>query len=138
MLLNALLTDAELRGEMIGALRSLRDDRDAAFAAHLPGHFRAGRSRRTRGLRRGQRRLEEADQNLLAQAVLNEDGEISREEVMAAVESMQRSERQQPRGQLKTRISESERAGSSTRRMRLTDGIAGAGTRRAEEARMTI
>ena len=28
-------------------------------------------------------RLEEADQNLLAQAVLNEDGEVSREEVVS-------------------------------------------------------
>ena len=38
-------------------------------------------------------RLEEADQNLLAQAVLNEDSERSRaRKSSAAVESMQRSE----------------------------------------------
>ncbi len=54
-------------------------------------------------------RLEEADQNLLAQAVLNEDGEISPEEVAASVESLRRSEQQYLRLQLKTRISESER-----------------------------
>ena len=65
-------------------------------------------------------RLEEADQNLLAQAVLNEDGEISREEVMAAIESMERSEQQYLRGQLKTRISESERGGRFDEAMRLT------------------
>ena len=65
-------------------------------------------------------RLEEADQNLLAQTVLNDDSEISQEEVSAAMESMQRSERQQIRVRLKTRIGESERAGRLDEAMRLT------------------
>jgi hypothetical protein len=64
--------------------------------------------------------LEEADQNLLAQTVLNDDSEISQEEVSAAMESMQRSERQHLRVRLKTRIGESERAGRLDEAMRLT------------------
>ena len=56
-------------------------------------------------------RLEEADQNLLAQAVLNEDGEVTREEIIAAVVSMQRSEQHNLRAELKSRIGEAERAG---------------------------
>jgi hypothetical protein len=70
-------------------------------------------------------RLEEADQNLLAQTVLHEDGEISREEVVAALESMQRSERQNLRVQLKTRIGEAERAGRLDEAMRLTVELQG-------------
>ena len=64
-------------------------------------------------------RLEEADQSLLAETVLNEEGEISREEVAAALESMQRSEQQNLRTQLKTRIRELDRAGKFDEAMRL-------------------
>jgi len=70
-------------------------------------------------------RLEEADQNLLAQTVLNEDGEISREDVLAAMASMQRSEQQNLRAQLKTRIGEAERAGRLEEAMRLAQELGG-------------
>jgi hypothetical protein len=120
MLLIALLTDAALRADMIGPLRSLetidtlpsRRIFQAIFALHESG----GRV----GFDDVNGRLEEADQNLLAQTVLNEDSEISQEEVVAAMESMQRSERQQVRVRLKTRIGESERAGRLDEAMRLT------------------
>jgi len=84
-------------------------------------------------------RLEEADQNLLAQTVLNEDGEISREDVLAALASMQRSEQQNMRAQLKARIGEAERAGRLDEAMRLAlelDGMerAGRGLRRGGHA----
>ena len=120
MLLIASFADAELRTDMIGRLRSLQT------IETLPsrGIFRAIFALEEAGGRVGfdevNGRLEEADQNLLAQAVLNEDGEISREEVMAAIESMERSEQQYLRGQLKTRISESERGGRFDEAMRLT------------------
>jgi DNA primase len=120
MLLIASFADAELRTDMIGRLRSLQT------IETLPsrGIFRAIFALEEAGGRVGfdevNGRLEEADQNLLAQAVLNEDGEISREEVMAAMESMERSEQQYLRGQLKTRISESERGGRFDEAMRLT------------------
>jgi hypothetical protein len=65
-------------------------------------------------------RLEEADRNLLAEAVLREDVQFSREEVLAAVESMRRSETQNQRVQLKLRIKESERGGRWEEALRLT------------------
>jgi DNA primase len=111
MLLNALLTDAELRGDIVGRLRLLQTIEtlpsrrifQAIFAVHESG------GRVTFDEVNG--RLEEADQHLLAHTVLNEDGEVSREEIMASIESMQRSEQQHLRVQMKTRISEAERAG---------------------------
>lgn len=120
MLLNALLTDAELRADIVGRLRSLQTIEtlpsrrifQAIFALHESG----GRV----GFDEVNGRLEEADQHLLAHTVLNEDGEISREEIMASIESMQRSEREHLRGQMKTRISEAERAGRFDEAMGLT------------------
>jgi len=119
MLLIALLTDAELRAEMIGPLRSLqtigllpsRRIFQAIFALEDAG----GRV----GFDEVNGRLEEADQSLLAETVLNEEREISREEVAAALESMQRSEQQNLRTQLKTRIRELDRAGKFDEAMRL-------------------
>jgi DNA primase len=119
MLLVALLTDPAMRAEMIGPLRSLqtidmlpsRRIFQAIFALEDAG----GRV----GFDEINGRLEEADQNLLAQTVLNEDGGISREEVVAALESMRRSEQQNLRAQLKTRVSEAERAGRFDEAMRL-------------------
>ena len=55
----------------------------------------------------------------------NEDGEISREDVLAALASMQRSEQQNLRAQLKTRIGEAERAGRLDEAMRLALELAG-------------
>jgi len=120
ILLVSLLTEAELRGELIGALRTLQT------IDTLPSHrifrtiFLVEESGGRIGFDEINSRLEEADQNLLAQTVLNEDGEIAREDVIAALESMKRSEQQNLRGQLKTRISESERAGRLEEAMRLT------------------
>ena len=70
-------------------------------------------------------RLEESDQHLLAQAVLGDDGELSHEEVAAAIASMRRTEDQLRRVQLKTRISEFERAGRLEEAMRLTMELQG-------------
>ncbi len=120
MLVNALLTDAELRADIVGRLRSLQTIEtlpsrrvfQAIFALHESG----GRV----GFDEVNGRLEEADQHLLAHTVLNEDGEISREEIMASIESMQRSEQQHLRVQMKTRISEAERAGRFEEAMGLT------------------
>jgi type VI protein secretion system component VasK len=70
-------------------------------------------------------RLEESDQNLLAQAVLSEDARTSHEEVLAAMESMRRTGEQQRRSQLKTRIHDSERAGNRKEALRLTGELQG-------------
>ena len=129
MLLIALLINTEARSRIIEALRGL------ATIDTLPSRriFQALFALEAAGGRVGfdelNGRLEEADQNLLAQAVLNEDGEISPEEVAASVESMRRSEQQYQRLQLKTRISESERAGRLDEAMRLAlelQGLEGA------------
>ena len=68
-------------------------------------------------------RLEEADQNLLAQAVLSEEMQSSREEVIAAVESMRRTDGQQRRSQLKSRVKELERAGNWQEAMRVMEEL---------------
>jgi DNA primase len=120
MLLIALLTDAELRADMIGPLRSLQTIETLPSRGIFQAVFALQEAGGRVGFDEVNGRLEEADQNLLAQAVLNEDGEISREEVSAALESMQRSEQQFLRGQLKARISESERGGRFDEAMRLT------------------
>ena len=54
-----------------------------------------------------------------AQAVLHEDQEVSREEVLAAVGSMRRTEDQNRRAQLKGRIKEAERSGKFEEALRL-------------------
>jgi hypothetical protein len=105
---------------MIGRLRSLQTIETLPSRVIFQAIFALEEAGGRVGFDEVNGRLEEADQNLLAQAVLNEDGEISREEVMAAMESMQRSEQQFLRGQLKSRISESERGGRFDEAMRLT------------------
>ena len=125
MLLIALLTDAELRAEMTGPLRSLQTIEMLPSRRIFQAIFALVEAGGRVGFDEVNGRLEEADQNLLAQAVLNEDGEISREAVLAAVESMQRSEQQHLRVQLKTRIGESERAGRFDEAMRLTMELQG-------------
>ena len=68
-------------------------------------------------------RLEEPDQELLAQAVLAEDSEFSQEEVTAAVASMRRSESERKRGDMKRRIKEFERAGNWQEAIRVAEEL---------------
>ena len=120
ILLNALLTDPEVRDEVVEALQTLeaigrfssRHIFQAIFALHQSG----GRI----GFEEIHARIQEADQNLLAEAVLNEDSYASREEVLAAVASMQRSEGEDQRRQMKQRVKEAERSGNWTEALRLT------------------
>jgi DNA primase len=120
MLLIALLTDAALRADMIGPLRSLETIETLPSRRIFQAIFALDEAGGRVGFDEINGRLEEADQNLLADTVLNDDSEISQEEVSAAMESMQRSERQHVRVRLKTRIGESERAGRLDEAMRLT------------------
>lgn len=68
-------------------------------------------------------RLEEADQELLALAVLAEDSEFSQEEVTAALASMRRSESERKRGDMKRRIKELERAGDWQEAIRMAEEL---------------
>ena len=125
VLLNALLAEPEMWSEVIGELKSIetidsfssRRILQAIFALHEAG----GRL----SFEEVHARLEESDQSLLAQAVLSEDAQTSREEVLAAIEKMRRTGEQQRRSQLKARIYESERAGKWEEALRLTGELQG-------------
>jgi DNA primase len=125
MLLVALLTNAEMRADTIAPLRSLQTIETLPSRRIFQAIFALEEAGGRVSFDAVNGRLEEADQNLLAQTVLHEDGEISREEVVAALESKQRSERQNLRVQLKTRIGEAERAGRLDEAMRLTVELQG-------------
>ncbi|MDR3701642.1 MAG: DNA primase [Candidatus Sulfopaludibacter sp.] len=111
ILLQALLNDEEIRGQVlevlkgIDAVRSFPSERifQALFALHDGG----GRI----SFDDLYARLEADDQQMLAEAVLNADGQASPEEVMAAVASMRKSHNEELRRQLKLKIKEAERAG---------------------------
>lgn len=111
MLLGAILNDEDGRDQVIEQLKNIeaiqtfpsRRIFQAVFALHDSGAPFAFDDLHAR--------LEEADQHLLADAVLNEDGRASQDEVMASLASMRRSEADQLRRQLKLRIQEADRAG---------------------------
>jgi DNA primase len=119
LLLIALVTDARLRAELIAPLRRLQTIDTLPSRRVFQAIFALEEAGGRVGFDEVNGRLEEADQSLLAQTVLSEDCEVSREEVEAAVESMQRSEQQHLRVQLKTRIKELDRAGRLDEAMRL-------------------
>ncbi len=120
MLLNALLTDPEIRDEVVAALKHIEAiNRFAArqiFQAIFTLHETGGRI----GFEEIHARVEEANQNLLAEAVLHEDAYASREEVMAAVASIEKSEWEDQRRQIKQRVKDAERAGNWEEALRLT------------------
>jgi DNA primase len=125
ILLVALLTDADLRKETIEPLRSLQTIETLPSRRIFQAIFALDEAGGRVGFDEVNGRLEEADQNLLAQTVLSEDGENLREEVVAALASMQRSEQQNLRVRLKTRIGEAERAGHFDEAVRLTVELQG-------------
>ena len=65
-------------------------------------------------------RLEDADRQLLAEAVLREDSPASREEAVAAIASLRRAGAQDRRKQIKAGIRELERGGKWEEALRLT------------------
>jgi len=125
MLLNALLAEPEIRGDIIIALRSI--EAIGRFATRRI--FQAVLALDQAGSRISydevHARLEESDQNLLAEAVLQEETPASREEVLAAIESMRRTEDRDRRTELKARIKDSERAGNLAEALRLTEELQG-------------
>jgi DNA primase len=125
MLLNALLAQPEMRGEVIGELRSM--EAIGAFSSRriFQAIFALDEAGGRLSFEEVHARLEEPDQSLLAQAVLNEDARASHEEVLAAMESMRRTGEQQRRSQLKARIHDSERAGNWEEALRLTGELQG-------------
>jgi DNA primase len=120
ILLIALLTQAEGRDEILEQMKVLETIETLPSRRIFQAIFALDDAGGRIGFEEVNARLEEADQNLLAQAVLNDDSEISHQEVTASVESLRRTEQQHLRLQLKARISESERAGKFDEAVRLT------------------
>jgi DNA primase len=125
MLLTALLTDAELRTDLVEQMKELEALDTLPSRRLFQAIFALDDAGGRVGFDEVNARLEEGDQNLLAQAVLSEDGEISREDVMAALASLRRTEDQYRRVQLKTRIAELERAGKLEEALRVTMELQG-------------
>jgi DNA primase len=125
MLLNAVLSDAETRAEIVAALRSLDAVSRFASGRIFQAIFALEESGQQVAFDNLHARLEEADQNLLAEAVLSQEENISREDVAAALESVRHSQGQQRREQLKARIKESERAGKWEEALRLMGELEG-------------
>jgi len=125
MLLNALLTDPEIRAEVIEPMKELETIDTLPSRRLFQAIFALDDAGSKIGFDEVNARLEEADQNLLAEAVLSEDGELSREEVQAALGSMRRTEDQNRRVQLKSRIGELERTGKYEEALRVTMELQG-------------
>jgi DNA primase len=120
LLLRAILVTPEIRDEVLAQLKGL--DAVARFSSKqiFQAMFALDAAGGAVTFDEVSARLEDADRELLAEAVLREDLQSSREEVLAAVESIRRSEGQHRRNELKTKIREAERAGSWEEALRLT------------------
>jgi DNA primase len=120
LLLHAILVTPEIRDEVLAQLKGL--DAVARFSSKriFQAVFALDAAGGAVTFDEVSARLEDADRELLAEAVLREDLQSSREEVLAAVESIRRSEGQHRRNELKTKIREAERAGSWEEALRLT------------------
>ena len=120
ILLIALLTDPESRDGIVAQVKSMEslETLPSRRILHAVQAVEEAGARMT--FEEINARLEEADQNMLAQALLNEDCEVTPEEVSAALDSMRRTEEQYRRSQLKARITESERSGHMDEAIRLT------------------
>ena len=112
LLLNAILADEDVGKEIVGQLQ--QSDAVAGFASRRV--FQAALSLVSAGGRLSfenlHARLEEADQNLLAEAVLEGEPEVTPGAVAAAMESIRRSQERGLRDQIKARIREAERGGN--------------------------
>lgn len=123
MLLNALLANDEIRAEVIGELKSLETIATFHSRRIFQTIFAVDDAEDRFGFDEIHARLEEPDQNLLAHAVLMEDVQYSREDVLAAVDSMRRTEGQHRRSQLKSRVKELERAGNWQEAIRVMEEL---------------
>lgn len=119
MLLSAMFGEAADQMEIIRELRSLESIANFTARRILETVFALNEAGGRVSFEAVNARLEEADQRLLAEAVLREDMEYSAEEVLAALKRVRLSEHQQKTEQLKTRIRELERQGRIGEAMQL-------------------
>jgi DNA primase len=120
ILLQAMLGDSGMRAELIEQIKPLTTWETLPSRRIFAAIFALEADEARTVFDKVNARLEEADQALLAQAVLGDDGEVSREEVEGAIESMRRSEDQSRRVELKARIGEMERGGKLEEALQLT------------------
>ena len=125
ILLNALLTLGEMRAGLIAQMKEIETVETLVSRGIFRAIFALDDAGGKLGFDEVNARLEEPDQNLLAQAVLSEDGEISPEEVSAALDSLRRTEEHMQRLRLKARINELERTGKFEEAVRLTMELQG-------------
>jgi DNA primase len=119
MLINAVLTRPELAATMVPELKTME------IVATFPSRrvFQAMFALQAGGTRMDfealHSRLEKEDRELLPQASLGDDVDVSEEEFAAAMASVRRSEGEHRRAELKRRIKESERSGDWNEALRL-------------------
>ena len=123
VLLNAALAGDDLADEVIHELRSIRATEKLTARNVFQVMLALAGSDELVTFDALNARLEDADRALLAEAVLREDLQYSRDEVLAALDSMRRSEILNQRVQLKARIKESERGGRWDEAMKLTEEL---------------
>jgi len=125
LLLNAILADEDVGKEIIGQLQ--QSDAVAGFASRRV--FQAAQALVSAGGRLNfenlHARLEESDQTLLAEAVLEGEPEVSPGAVVAAMDSIRRSQARGLRDQIKARIREAERGGNWEEALRLAAELEG-------------
>jgi DNA primase len=124
ILLHALFADKEISTEVMERIRSLETLSRMPSRRIFQAAFALADTGEQVSFDGVYARLEPADQTLLAEVVLGDaavggDEEPSREAVVAAVDSLRRSEGRHQRDQLKMRIKESERAGKMEEALRL-------------------
>jgi len=125
LLLGAMLEDAAARAEIVRELESVEAVTRFASRRIFQTIFALEAAGDRISFENVHARLEEADQNLLAEAVLNQEEQVPIEAVAAALESVRHSDTQQRREQLKARIKESERAGRWEEALRLMGELEG-------------
>jgi len=123
VLLNAALAGDDLADEVIHELRSIRATEKLTARNVFQVMLALAGSDELVTFDALNARLEDADRALLAEAVLREDLQYSRDEVLAALDSMRRSEILNQRVLLKARIKESERGGRWDEAMKLTEEL---------------
>ncbi len=123
VLLNALLHEPALRAELVTEMKTMeavsRFSTRRVFQAIFAIEAAGGRT----SFEEVNARLEEADQNLFAHAVIRDDVISSREAALACLEGLRRSENQLRREQVKARIKEAERAGRWEEALRLGEEL---------------
>ena len=125
ILLNALFADGETSSRVIDEMKSMDAVSRLASRRIFQAVFTLAESGARLSFENLHARLEEADQNMLAEAVLDGDGETADEAVGGALASLRRSGERYQREQLKARIKESERGGKLEEALRLMAELEG-------------